>query len=112
MRPNAGIHNADGRETLELDTFHTGLRVIDWADEPATEAQLSILGRLGCQPVRPLTTGRAAHLIGNLEDYPQRAQASAENGVREITKRQAHLLQHAVEEARRAVQGATKDNTE
>lgn len=85
---------------------------MDWTDEPATEGQLSNLRRLGYQPLRPLTIGRAAHLIRNFEVRPQREQASAENGVREITKRQAHYLQHAVEEAERAVQGATKDEIE
>jgi hypothetical protein len=85
---------------------------MDWTGEPATEGQLSSLRRLGYQPLRPLTKGRAAHLIRNFDENPQREPASAENGVREIAKRQAHLLQHAVEEARRAVRDSTKDETE
>ena len=91
--------------------FQPSLRIIDWADGPATEAQLSNLRRLGYQPLHPLTTGRAAHLICYFEERPQREESSAENGVREITKRQAHSLQHAVEEAERALQGATKEAT-
>ena len=84
---------------------------MDWDDEPATEAQVNNLRLLGYYSLRPLSKGRAAHLICNFEEHQQSEQASAENGVREITKRQAHLLQHAVEQARRAVQGATKDET-
>jgi hypothetical protein len=42
--------------------------------------------------VRRLTRRKAAHLINGFEEYLQRGQASAENGVREITKQQAHLL--------------------
>jgi hypothetical protein len=111
MSQGADARSAVREEPLKLDAFHPSLRVMNWADEPATEAQLNFLRRLGYQPLRPLTTGRAALLICNFEEHPQRGQASAENGVREITKRQAYLLQHAVEEARRAVQGATKDET-
>ena len=88
MRPDADVRNAVSEESLKLDALQPGLRIMDWTDEPATEVQLSF------------------------EDPPQREQASAENGVREITKRQAHFLQHAVEEAERAVQGATKDEIE
>jgi len=93
-------------------TFQPSFRVIDWTDEPATEGQLNSLRRLGYQPARPLTKGWAAHLIRSVEAHPQNEQASAENGVREVTKRQAHLLRQAVEEAERAVRDATKDEAE
>ena len=112
MRPDADVRNAVSEESLKLDALQPGLRIMDWTDEPATEVQLSYLKRLGYQSLHPLTMGRAAYLIRSFEDPPQREQASAENGVREITKRQAHFLQHAVEEAERAVQGATKDEIE
>jgi len=109
MRPGARVRNAVTEQPRKLNEFHPNLQVMDWADEPATEAQLSHLTCLGYLPLRPLTMGRAAQLICNSEDQPQGEQASAENGVREITKRHAHHLRHAVEEAGRAVQGATKD---
>jgi hypothetical protein len=112
MRPDADVRNAVSEQSLKLDALQPSLRILDWTEEPATEVQLSYLKRLGYQSLHPLTMGRAAHLIRSFEDPAQRDQASAANGVREITKRQAHLLQHAVEEAERAVQGATKDEIE
>jgi hypothetical protein len=109
MTSAAVATNAVRQERLNLEALEPSLRVMDWTDEPATEGQLSSLRGLGYQPVRPLTKGRAADLIRGFEEHPLRQQASAENGEREITKREAHLLQQAVEEAGRAVQEATKD---
>jgi hypothetical protein len=112
MRSAADIRDAVSEEPLRRDAFQPSLRVMDWTDEPATEGQLNRLRRSGYQPVGPLTKGRAAHLIRNFEEHLQRKHASPDNGVREITKRQAHLLQQAVEEAERAVRDAPEDKAE
>jgi len=85
---------------------------MELADEPATGAQLTSLSRVRHGPIRPLANDRATHLIPFLEEHPQRDQASAENGVREIAKRQAYALRQAVEEAGRAVRDATRDGPE
>src|SRR5216684_3489019 len=85
---------------------------MDWTDEPATESQLSHLRRFGYQPQHPLTKGEAAHLIRGFGEHPEREQASAGNVVREITKRQAHLLRQAVEETRRVLSKAAEDQVE
>ena len=112
MRSAADVGDAVSEEPLRLNALQPSLRVMDWTDEPATEGQLNRLRRSGYQHVGPLTKGRAAHLIRSFEEHPQRKQAAAENGVREITKRHAHLLQQAVEEAERAVRDAPEDNAE
>jgi hypothetical protein len=101
-----------GEAVSELDALLPSLGVMDSTGEPAAERQLNSLRHLGYQPVCPLTKGRAAHLIRYFEEHPQREHASAENGVREITKRQAHLLQQVVEKAGRAVQGTTEAGAE
>ena len=65
MTEGADARSAVSEEPLKLDGFHPSLRVMDWSDEPATDAQLGSLRRLGYQPLRPLTMRRAAHLICN-----------------------------------------------
>jgi hypothetical protein len=112
MRPAANAGNAVSENPPTREPLQPSLRFTEQTHEPATEGQLTSLMRLGYQPVRPLTKERAAHLIRGLEENPPREQASAENGVREITKLQAHLLQQAVEEAGRAVREATPDQVE
>ena len=109
MRSAADVGDAVSEEPLRRDALQPSLRVMDWTDEPATEGQLNRLRRSGCQPAGPLTKGRAAHLIRSFEEHPH---ASAENGVREIAKRQADFLQQAVEEAEQAVRDAPEDDAE
>jgi hypothetical protein len=82
MKPTAPARNAVCEEPLTLEPLQPSLRVMDWTDEPATEAQFSSLMRLGYHPVRPLTKTKAAQLIRGFEQHTQREQASAENGVR------------------------------
>lgn len=47
-----------------------------------------------------------------LAPQPEGPSLAADNGVPEITKREAHLLRRAVEEAERAFQEATRDRVE
>jgi hypothetical protein len=81
---------------------------MNWTNEPATEGQLSHLRRLGYESGRPLTKGEAAHLIQDFEDHPD-TQPGLEHDLSEITKREAYLLLVAVEEAKRILSQAAKD---
>ena len=80
---------------------------MNWADEPATENQLSRLWQLGGQPGRTLTKREAARLISELEEYPDRpphrSVALADEDIQEATRQQAYRARMVVEIARREV---------
>ena len=85
---------------------------MNWADEPATEYQLSHLRQFGYEPEHPLTKGEASHLLSDFEAHPEREAGLAESHVREMTKHEVYRLRVAVEDAKRAVAKAEKDEIE
>lgn len=86
------------------------LRDMNWADEAATEQQLSRLWQLGCKPEHPLTKREAAHLIADFEECPEkhtrRPVALAEEAIDQTTRHAAYRLRVLVENARRALAAA------
>jgi hypothetical protein len=85
---------------------------MNWTDEPATEPQINQLRRFGYQPAHPLTRGEAAHLLRDLEAHSETPATMAAEGLREITKQEAHGLRVALENARRAVTGGPPDQAQ
>ncbi len=80
---------------------------MDWADEPATEIQLSQLRRFGYKPDHALARGDAAHLISDFEAHPECEARLSQGPVHDATKLQVYRLRVAVVEATQAV--ATAD---
>ena len=80
-----------------------------WTDQRVTKDQLSHRSRFGYEPDRPLTKGEASHLIRDLEACREGQAAVAESDAREATKCEPYQLRAAVENAKRAVAQAGKD---
>jgi hypothetical protein len=83
---------------------------MDWENEPATWKQLRFLKQSGYKPDRHLTKAAAAELItsmgGRIEPLPPVPEAV----VQPIRQQDAYLLGAAVENARRALAAARRDN--
>lgn len=82
---------------------------MNWTDEPATWKQLKYLKQVGYQPDRPLTKTEAAALINNFGGHPEALVAVAKEDPSEVAKHEARRLRITVENARRAVSEAKKD---
>src|SRR5260221_11710868 len=83
-----------------------------WTDERATENQLSRLRQFGYEPDHPLAKDEASRLIRDFESYPKTQATLAERASREVTKHEAYSLRAAVENAKRAVAQAGKDEAQ
>ena len=83
-----------------------------WTDERATENQLSRLRQFGYEPDHPLAKDEASRLIRDFESYPKAQATLAESATREVTKHEAYSLRAAVENAKRAVAQAGKDEAQ
>jgi len=80
-----------------------------WTDEPATETQLSHLRQFCYEPDHPMTKGEASRLISDFEAYPEGRSTLVESDTRELTTLSAYHFRVAVENARRAVAEAARD---
>ena len=80
-----------------------------WTDQRATKDQLSRLGEIGYQPDHPLTKDEASHLIRDFDACREGQAAVAESDAREAVKCEPYNLRAAVENAKRAVAQAGKD---
>jgi len=89
-----------------------GVRGMNWTDEPATWKQLKYLKQVGYQPDHVLTKTEAAALISNFPGHPQALVAVAKEDPPPLTKHEARRLRESVENARRAVADAKRDDFE
>jgi hypothetical protein len=89
-----------------------GVRGMNWTDEPATWKQLKYLKQVGYQPDHVLTKTEAAALISNFPGHPQALVAVAKEDPPPLTKHEARRLRENVEDARRAVADAKRDDFE
>jgi hypothetical protein len=83
---------------------------MDWENEPATWKQLRFLKQSGYKPDRHLTKAAAAELISSMGGRIEPPPPVPEAVVQPIRQQDAYLLGKAVENARRAVAAARRDN--
>lgn len=83
---------------------------MDWQNEPATWKQLRYLRQHGYTPDRHLTKTAAAELITGMGGQIATETPAPEILVHQLPKLDAYLLRTTVEEAARAVSGATREN--
>jgi len=76
---------------------------MDWADEPATENQLSHLRRFGYAPDHPLRRGEAARLILDFERHQATRPPSGKGDTRKIATDEASIHRAAVERAKQTL---------
>jgi hypothetical protein len=86
---------------------------MNWADEPATETQLSRLGHLGCKPGYLLTKAEALQLITWLEHHHRPNPAAPEQAsARPKPAPEAYLLRLAVASVKRAAASGPPANNQ